>query len=539
MNDPLLAVRGLQVSFAGRPVVHDVSFTVGRGEVLALVGESGSGKTVTALSLLGLLPGSAHVTGAAGLDGVDLLTVAPARRRAIRGNDVAMIFQEPMSALNPVLTCGFQVAEAVRAHRRTTARQARARTVELLTLAGLTDPARAARSYPHELSGGQLQRVVIAMAIANDPAVLIADEPTTALDVTVQAEVLELLRGLRARLGMSLLLITHDMGVVADLADRVVVMRDGRIVEQNDVRTLFTAPTADYTRELLGAVAGKAKATTKPRTEAAPIVQLAGASAIYSGRFRAPAVHAVDNVTLDVRPGEVLGLVGESGSGKSTLANLMTGLLTPATGTVELLGTDLAKLDRAALRAARRRVGVVFQDPASTLNPRNTVGASIAEPFELHRVLRGAALTARVDELLRSVELPAAFRTRYPHELSGGQRQRVALARALALHPALLIADEPTSALDVSVQAKILDLFHRLQDEHGFAAVFISHDLSVIARVADRVAVMLRGEVVELGPATQVLTAPEHPYTARLLAAAPVADPAEQRHRREAWLALR
>ncbi|GAA3451759.1 dipeptide ABC transporter ATP-binding protein [Dactylosporangium matsuzakiense] len=530
---PLLAVRGLGVSFAGRPVVRDVSFTAGRGEVLAIVGESGSGKTVTALSLLGLLPGNAEVTGSALLDGTDLFTVSPARRRAIRGKDVAMVFQEPMSALNPVFTCGYQVREALR-----TARFARARTLELLELAGLSDPARIARSYPHELSGGQLQRVVIAMAIANDPALLIADEPTTALDVTVQAEVLGLLRDLKARIGMSLLLITHDMGVVADLADRVVVMRDGRIVEQNDVTTLFAAPSAGYTRELLGAVAA-APPSKKPTPQAAPVVRLIGATATYRGRFRSPPVRAVDDVSLEVGAGEVLGLVGESGSGKSTLAALITGLLSPAAGRVELLGTDLATLSRPALRAARRRIGVVFQDPASTLNPRNTVGAGVAEPIELHRVLSGPALTARVCELLEAVELPAAFRSRYPHELSGGQRQRVALARALALDPELLIADEPTSALDVSVQAKILALFHRLQDERGFAAVFISHDLSVIQRVADRVAVMLHGRVVELGPAADVLTAPAHSYTKRLLAAAPVADPAEQRRRRAAWTALR
>ncbi|CAL9512920.1 Glutathione import ATP-binding protein GsiA [Actinosynnema sp. ALI-1.44] len=535
MNEPLLALRDVTVSFAGRPVVRDVTLSLAAGEVLAVVGESGSGKTVTALSLLGLLPGGAVVSGSAVLDGRDLYRMGPAELRAVRGGRVGVVFQEPMSALNPVFTVGDQLVEAVRAHRPWGRARARARAVELLRLVGL--PERRLRAYPHELSGGQLQRVVIAMAVACEPALLIADEPTTALDVTVQAEIIELLRDLRDRLNVAILLITHDMGVVASLADRVAVMKDGEVVEEGAVEPLFATPRHPYTRSLLSAVVSLTPALEPARVvDAPPALVVEDLTVVYGGRFGLSGVRAVDGVSLHVSPGEVLGLVGESGSGKSTIASVITGLRAPTSGRVTLAGRDLSRLGRRERRAVRGRVGVVFQDPASSLNPRATVGRALAEPFLLHP--RDVDVPSRVAELLELVHLPADTRDRYPHELSGGQRQRVGIARALALDPALLIADEPTSALDVSVQARILDLLVSLQAELDFACLFISHDLAVVQRLADRVAVLKDGRLVEQGPTHAVLTQPSHPYTKRLLAAAPVADPVEQRARQSGRRAL-
>ncbi|MFD9737391.1 dipeptide ABC transporter ATP-binding protein [Umezawaea sp. NPDC059074] len=557
MTSPLLRLEDVSVAFDA-PAASEVSYSLAAGEVLAVVGESGSGKTVTAMSLLGLLPGTATVTGRALLGGRDLFTLSANDLRAVRGGEVGMVFQEPMTALNPVFRIGDQLAEVVRAHGNRTAAQARERTAELLSLVGL--PATARRKYPHELSGGQLQRVVIAMAVANEPSLLIADEPTTALDVTVQAEILELLRDLRGRLDAAILLITHDMGVVADLADQVVVMHDGRVVEQGTVAEVFSTPRQEYTRELLASVIslstpppadlpeavevspgvvarGTHVAVTTSRSAPDepgddPVLVLRDLSVSY-GRFR-----AVDGVGLHVGRGEVLGLVGESGSGKSSIAGAVTGLTAASGGVVSLAGHDLARLRGKALKQARGRIGMVFQDPASSLNPRATIARSVASPLLLHGSLRGAALTAKVDELLDAVQLSPSLRERYPHELSGGQRQRVGIARAIALDPDLLIADEPTSALDVSVQARVLELFRTLQTELRFACLFISHDLAVVERLADRVAVLHQGRVVETGPAADVLTEPLHPYTRRLLAAAPVADPARQRERRASWLAL-
>ncbi|KAA2256103.1 ABC transporter ATP-binding protein [Solihabitans fulvus] len=567
MSQPLLSVENVSVEFrtegVRRPAVREVSYSLTAGEVLAVVGESGSGKTVTAMSLLGLLPGNATVSGRAVLDGTDLLSLSSQQLRGVRGNDVGMVFQEPMSALNPVFSIGDQLVEAVQAHRPRAAAQARRRAIELLGLVRLPEPERLLRSYPHELSGGQLQRVVIAMAVANEPALLIADEPTTALDVTVQAEILELLRDLRSRLNAAILLITHDMGVVADIADRVVVMHDGRVVEHGDVLSIFAAPREEYTKQLLGSVislsaplVGESLAaqeiedevvtrgdqvavTAHPATRsvpdsagAEPTLRLTDLSVTYRGRFRSHSVRAVDGVSLHIEPGEVLGLVGESGSGKSTIASAITGLVPTSGGGLTVQGVDLTTLRGRKRRSALGRIGVVFQDPASSLNPRATIAGSVAEPFRLHSTLRGAELDRRVDELLEAVQLSASLRDRYPHELSGGQRQRVGMARALALDPALLIADEPTSALDVSVQARVLDLFRTLQTELRFACLFISHDLAVIEQLADRVAVMHRGHVVEQGLTAEVLARPLHPYTRRLLFAAPVADPVEQRRRR-------
>ena len=561
----LLELQDVSVAFDSVEAARAVTYAVAAGEVVAVVGESGSGKTVTAMSLLGLLPPNATVSGAALLAGRDLFAMTPAELRAVRGNDVGLVFQEPMSALNPVFSIGDQLVEAIRTHQPLSGAAARRRAIELLGLVGLPSPEQRFRSFPHELSGGQLQRIVIAMAVANEPSLLIADEPTTALDVTVQAEILELLRDLRGRLGMAILLITHDMGVVADLADRVVVMYDGRVVEHGDVTTVFSAPREEYTRRLLGSVISLSAATTEavertgpvvvseghlaaaehPATHSvpdvpaiAPTLSISDLSVTYRGRFRSLSVRAADGVSLHVEPGEVLGLVGESGSGKSTVANAVIGLVPPTAGSIRIGDVDVASVRGRAAKALRRRIGVVFQDPLSSLNPRTTVGESVAEPIRLHRAVPASEVDGRVVSLLESVQLLPALRNRYPHELSGGQRQRVCIARALALGPDLLVADEPTSALDVTIQARVLDLLRALQEEFRFACLFISHDLAVIEQLAGRVAVMHRGHVVEQGPAKEVLTEPAHPYTRRLLSAAPVADPAAQRRRREAWRKL-
>jgi peptide/nickel transport system ATP-binding protein len=566
---PLLSVRDLRIVFGAGPsattAVDGASWDLGRGEVLAVVGESGSGKSVTALSLLGLLPRSAHVTGHADLAGHgDLLALSGEPLRRLRGAVVSMVFQDPGSTLNPVLTIGDQLAEAVRVHRPGTSRAAaRARALELLETVRLPDPASRVRAYPHQLSGGQLQRVVIAMALADEPAVVVADEPTTALDVTVQADVLDLLRDLTVRRGTSVVLITHDMGVVADLADRVVVLRHGEVVETGTVREVLRSPRAEYTRELLAAVpqlpaahldtevvsgerdhravpddpARSSLPGTDPGGEV-PVLDVRGVSVTYGGRWRQEGLRALDGVDLRIGAGRVLGLVGESGSGKSTLAGVVNGLVRPAQGSVRISGVDPTTLRGKALRAVRARVGVVFQNPYSSLDPRASVADSVAEPLLLHTDAPPREVRDRVAGLLDAVALPAGSGDRFPHELSGGQRQRVAIARAIALGPDLLIADEPTSALDVSVQARVLDLLADLRGRFGFACLFITHDLAVVGQVADRIAVLHRGRVVEEGPAEAVLTRPMHPYTRRLVAAAPVTDPDEQHRRRTAWRAL-
>jgi peptide/nickel transport system ATP-binding protein len=583
---PLLAVEDLSISFEMDGVSHeatrDVAFELRRGHVLALVGESGSGKSVTAMSALGLLPDNAKVSGSIRLDGEQLVGAEPGRLRELRGGRIGTIFQEPMTALNPVFTIGDQISEAIRAHRALGRAAVTQRVRELLGIVGLDDPVRMARSYPHELSGGQLQRAMIAMAISCDPMLLIADEPTTALDVTVQAGILELLRDLRDRLDMSILLITHDMGVVADLADDAVVLSRGRVMERAQVWQLFASPAHEYTRALLRAVPklaelrlpdpptpaadvthGPPVAASVPSPRPAPasivtavrdrqapddavpsplgVVLLRDVVVEYPGRRGGGRVRAVDQVSLRVDSGQMLGLVGESGSGKSTIGRVLAGLVPVVAGTVLVGGTDVGKVarrpwrDARVLRRIRSEMGVVFQDPASSLNPRRTIADSIAEPLMLHRDLSAAALRQRVDELLEAVQLAPSLRDRYPYEMSGGQRQRVAIARAIALDPALLIADEPTSALDVSVQARILELFRSLQHRFGFACLFISHDLAVVQELAHQVAVMHRGRIVEHGPTAEVLHAPEHPYTQRLLAAAPIADPEQQANRRATW----
>ncbi|GII99992.1 peptide/nickel transport system ATP-binding protein [Sediminihabitans luteus] len=546
-------IRDLAVSFATDAgavrAVDGVDLTVRPGEVLAVVGESGSGKTVTAKTILGLLPENATARGAvvlankAGTAEHDVVSLSASQLRRVRGTDVAMVFQEPSAALNPVYTVGWQIAEGLRAHGKVSKAEGRRRAIEILGRVGIPDPDERVDHYPHQFSGGQKQRIIIAMALVLDPGLIVADEPTTALDVTVQAEILDLLRRVRDEFGTAIVLITHNMGVVADLADTVAVMYQGKVVEQAPVGELFAAPQDDYTRRLLGSVPriGEARARTAERAaarpagwaEAEPVVAARGLEITYPGRFRTPGFRAVQGVDLTIRPGEVLGLVGESGSGKSTIGRAIAGLTKVTGGSLQVLGTEMHGVRPRELRPVRPRIGFVFQDPASSFNPLLTIADCVAEPLVVHGRARDVgAARARVDELLEAVQLPRAYGDRFPHELSGGQRQRVSLARALALDPELLVADEPTSALDVSVQARVLDLFAELQAELGFACLFISHDLAVVDLLADRIAVLYRGRLVEEGTGEQVLGSPSDPYTQRLLASLPVPDPVAQAARR-------
>jgi peptide/nickel transport system ATP-binding protein len=461
-----------------------------------------------------------------------------------------MVFQEPSTSLNPVYPVGWQIIEGLRAHGKYTRKEARAKAIDVLRRVGIPDPEERIDHYPHQFSGGQKQRIVIAQALVLDPGVIIADEPTTALDVTVQAEILELLRRCRDDFGAAIVLITHNMGVVADLADQVAVMYQGEIVEQADARTLFSAPKDPYTQQLLAAVPrlGQGVAHTRERAgrrqpgwaEAAPVVEARDLRIVYPGRLRKPDFVAVDGVSFSIRPGEVLGLVGESGSGKTTIGRAIAGLTKVTDGSLTVLGAEMNGFKERAFRPVRERIGFVFQDPAASFNPLLTIADAVAEPLVVHERAKDAgAARPRVNELLEAVQLPQHFGDRYPHELSGGQRQRASLARALALQPELLIADEPTSALDVSVQARVLELFDELQKELGFAALFISHDLAVVDLLADKIAVLYRGQLVEEGTGAEVLGAPKHPYTQRLLASLPVPDPDEQARRRTEWNALR
>jgi peptide/nickel transport system ATP-binding protein len=546
---PLLAVRGLGIEFhtrAGRrTAVRDLDATIRPGEVLALVGESGSGKSVTAMSLLGLLPSAAQVAGSAVLTGADgesiqLIGADSVTLRSVRGGRIGTVFQEPFTAFNPVIRLGAQIVEALRTHRTLTRPEAQAEALRLLERVGLREPLRIFASYPHQVSGGQLQRAMIAMAISGRPELLIADEPTTALDVTVQAGILDLLRELRDDLGTAILLITHDMGVVADLADDVVVLREGVVQEAGTAADVFGSPTAAYTRRLLDAVprVDVVRAGLVPDRavsadpDTVPAARLSGVTVRYgSGRHQ---LTAVEDASLVVPAGQTVGLVGESGSGKTTLGKAVAHLVPVASGSIEVAGADISSLRSRALRDARARIGFVFQNPAESLNPRARVGAVVAEPLTLHTRLGQAERQALVADLLERVQLPADAIDRYPHELSGGERQRVAIARALVLDPSLVIADEPTSALDVSVQATILELLAALQRELGFSCLFISHDLAVVRAVSQHVAVMRAGRIVEQGPTEDVLVDPRDEYTRALLAAVPVPDPRAQRGRRVA-----
>ncbi|KQV07549.1 ABC transporter ATP-binding protein [Leifsonia sp. Root112D2] len=539
----VLEVSGLNVDFwvegEWYPAAIDVGYTLEPGRVLAIVGESGSGKSTSSMAMLGLLPDNARVSGSVRLKGKEILGLPPAKLRDVRGNEIAMIFQEPMTALNPVYTIGFQLVEAVRIHLDVGPHEARERAMELLALVGIPDPETSFTKYPHQLSGGQRQRVMIAQALSCDPALLIADEPTTALDVTVQAEILELLRDLHTRLNSGIVLITHDMGVVADLADDIVVMKNGRILERGTVRDVFHNAQHPYTKELLAAVPhlGVTSSEVEPGTVAEhreePTLALHDVVVEYPSRRGVPAFRAVDTVSLEIYPSEIVGLVGESGSGKTTLGRAATGLLPITSGSLSINGHDMVSIRHKELRELRRKIGFVFQDPGSSLNPRLPIGQSIGEPILLTEKLKGQGLQDRVSQLLDSVELSRTFRNRYPHELSGGQRQRVGIARALALGPDLLVADEPTSALDVSVQARFLELLHELQEKLKFACLFISHDLAVVDQMAHRIAVMYKGVLVEQGTSDEILRAPKDPYTQRLIAAIPVPDPDSQAERRQ------
>ncbi|CAN7286159.1 ABC transporter ATP-binding protein [Pseudarthrobacter oxydans] len=550
---PVLDINHLQVTFAtdGGPVqaVKDVSLEVRKGEVLAIVGESGSGKTVTAKTILGLLPETASSSGAVLINGADVISVSAARLRQIRGRDVAMVFQEPSTALNPVFTVGWQIAEGIRAHtgsdgKRVSAKEAKSRAIEALRKVGIPDPEHRVNYYPHQFSGGQKQRVVIAAALALNPGLIVADEPTTALDVTVQAEILELLRDLRDKYGTSIVLITHNMGVVADLADRVVVMYQGDVVEEAPARTLFAEPRQDYTRSLLAAVphlgrnSASAGLASRAHQEEEVLVEANNLSIEYPGRLGTPAFKAVDRVSFTLSRGEVFGLVGESGSGKTTIGRAIAGLNRTTGGSLKVLGYEMLNLKERTFKPLRKDIGFVFQDPAASFNPQLTIGDCIAEPMVIHTKPSPAQARKRVGELLESVQLPASYAGRYPHELSGGQRQRASLARALSLNPRLLIADEPTSALDVSVQAKVLELFRDIQQEFGFACLFISHDLAVVDTLSSWVGVLYKGRLVEQGIGSQVMGNPQHDYTRRLIASLPVPDPQEQAKRREAHRAL-
>ncbi len=522
------------------PAAIDLNYTVKRGEVLAIVGESGSGKSSSSMALLGLLPANSRVTGSVKLLGRELRGVSQRELMAVRGSEIAVIFQEPMTALNPVYTIGFQIMEALRSHFDLNPAQAKARAIDLLTKVEMPDPAIAFNKYPHQLSGGQRQRAMIAQSISCDPVLLIADEPTTALDVTVQAEILDLLRSLHTRLDSAIILITHDMGVVADLADNILVMKDGVGVESGTVVDVFTKPQHPYTQSLLAAVPslgiGEVKIDERElakKESREPVLKFEDVAIDYPKRGRVPAFRAAEHIDLVIYPGEILGLVGESGSGKTTLGRASVGLLPIAEGRLTVVGHDISHANNRDLRPLRRKTGIVFQDPGSSLNPRMPIGQSIGEPLLLAGEASGKDLDRRVEELLSSVELPTSYRNRYPHELSGGQRQRVGIARALALTPELLVADEPTSALDVSVQARFLDLLQELQERLQFACLFVSHDLAVVDILAHRIAVMHRGRLVEQGTRDEILRNPQDPYTQRLIAAVPLPDPLAQRARRE------
>ncbi|MGH7115785.1 MAG: ABC transporter ATP-binding protein [Stellaceae bacterium] len=529
---PLLEVRDLSVTFAGHgrapPVeaVKSVSFSLDRGETLALVGESGSGKSVTALSVLQLLPYPLAAHGPQSsirFAGEELIGAHREELRRVRGDRIAIVFQEPMTSLNPLHTLERQVAEILLVHRRMSARAARARTLELLRLVGLADAESRLGAYPHQLSGGQRQRVMIAMAIANEPDILIADEPTTALDVTIQAHILALLRDLRRQLGMALLLITHDLTIVRKMAERVAVMTSGEIVETGPTEAIFDRPRHPYTKRLLMA---EPRGQAAPAYPAAPLLIEAEGVRVWfpirRGVLRRAAGHlkAVDGVSLAVRAGATLGVVGESGSGKTTLGLALL-RLTECQGQIRFAGRDIATLSQRRLRPLRREMQIVFQDPFSSLSPRLSVAQIVEEGLKVHNLAASAAERRRlIEDALAEVGLDPAAAERYPHEFSGGQRQRIAIARALVLKPRLVVLDEPTSALDMSVQAQIVDLLRDLQMRRGLAYLFISHDLRVVSALAHEIMVMKDGRIVEAGPTEQIMTEPRHPYTRALMAAA-------------------
>ncbi|CAD7054388.1 ABC transporter ATP-binding protein [Pseudorhizobium endolithicum] len=552
---PVLAVENLTTSFktpeGWKAVIRDISLHVDAGETVAIVGESGSGKSVTALSTMRLLPaGRSRIEGRILLDGKDLLKASEAEMRSVRGGSIGMIFQEPMTSLNPVFTIGNQIAEALVLHRGLSWQKAEAEALRLMERVRIPAAKTRLHEYPHKFSGGMRQRVMIAMALACRPKLLIADEPTTALDVTIQAEILHLLRELQTEEDMGILFITHDMGVVAEIADRTVVMFRGAMVETGPTSEIFATPKAVYTRSLLASIPrlGTMGATTAPKrfpevdpatgdaadgVEMSPVAQTVEPILKVDNlavRFDLPngRVHAVEDVSFDLRPGETLSLVGESGCGKSTTGRAILRLLTPAAGSIVIDGQDVTKAGRRELRFMRRTSQMIFQDPFASLNPRITVGSAIAEPILAHGLMGRKEAKARVSELLEQVGLSATMADRHPHEFSGGQRQRISIARALALEPKFIVADEAVSALDVSVKAQVANLLLDLQQKHGLAYLFISHDMAVVERMSHRVAVMLLGEIVEIGPRSAIFDNPQHPYTRRLISAVPIPDPAQR-----------
>ena len=545
MSTPVLKVSDLTVEFwvdgVWYPAAVDISFEVDAGQTVAIVGESGSGKSTVAMAIMSLLASNARVTGSVKVKDQEVLGAPTQLLQKYRGKEVAYIFQEPMTALNPVYTIGFQIIETLRNHFDMGPSEARTRAIELITMVEIPDPERSVDKYPHQLSGGQRQRAMIAQALACDPALLVADEPTTALDVTVQAEILDLMRGLRTRLNSGILLITHDMGVVADMADEIMVMQSGHTVEYGTADQIFNLPTHPYTQQLLASVPKLGSTIMRlldpSETVKQPVLKLTNVTIEYPKHGRIPAFVAVEDFSLEIFPGEIVGLVGESGSGKTTVGRASIGLIPIKAGQLEVVGKDISGASHKELRHIRRNTGIVFQDPASSLNPRLPIGESIGEPLYLAKIAKDKELDKMVEDLLAKVELPRSYRNRYPHELSGGQRQRVGIARALALTPDILIADEPTSALDVSVQARFLELLQELQEQLKFACLFISHDLGVVDILSHRIAVMQNGKLVEVGSRDEILKHPKDPYTQRLLGAVPVPDPALQKIRREARLA--
>ncbi|HEY5818060.1 MAG TPA: ABC transporter ATP-binding protein [Mesorhizobium sp.] len=529
MSEPLLSVRDLSVAFAqGGAVstaVDRISFDIAKGETLALVGESGSGKSVSALSVLKLLayPPASHPSGQIMFEGADLVKASERQLRGVRGNKITMIFQEPMTSLNPLHTISQQIMEILKLHRGMTDKAARVRTLELMKEVGIRDPESRLDAYPHQLSGGQRQRVMIAMALANEPELLIADEPTTALDVTVQAQILELLAGLKEKNGMSMLFITHDLGIVRKIADRVCVMTKGKIVEEGLTKDIFANPQHEYTRKLLAAEPkGKPPAADD---SAATVMQGDDVKVwfpIKRGFFRRTVGHvkAVDGIDVTVRAGQTLGVVGESGSGKTTLGLALARMIS-SQGEIHFNGQDIGRLPFAGMRPLRRELQIVFQDPFGSLSPRMSISEIIEEGLKVHEPqLSVAARDTRVVDVLNEVGLDPETRFRYPHEFSGGQRQRIAIARAMVLNPRFVMLDEPTSALDMSVQAQVVDLLRSLQQKHNLAYLFISHDLKVVRALANEVIVMRNGRVVEYGPSKQIFEKPQSEYTRALISAA-------------------
>ncbi|WP_430440327.1 dipeptide ABC transporter ATP-binding protein [Shinella sp.] len=554
-NRPVLSVENLTTSFktaeGWRAVIRNINVEVNAGETVAIVGESGSGKSVTALSTMRLLPaGRARCEGRILLEGRDLLKVSEAEMRAVRGGTIGMIFQEPMTSLNPVFTIGNQVAEALVLHRDLSWSAAEAEALRLMERVRIPAAKSRLNEYPHKFSGGMRQRVMIAIALACRPKLLIADEPTTALDVTVQAEILHLLRELQREENMGVLFITHDMGVVAEVADRTLVMFRGDMVETGPTPQIFAAPKAIYTRALLASIPrlgtmGDAAAPRRfPNVD--PATGEAGDGGVTSPvpdgvqpilkveklavRFALPQgqIHAVEGVSFDLKPGETLALVGESGCGKSTTGRAIMRLVDPSAGSITVDGQDVTKASAGSLRAMRRTSQMIFQDPFASLNPRITIGSAIAEPMLAHGLMGRREAKDRVAELLQQVGLSAAMADRHPHEFSGGQRQRISIARAIALQPKLIVADEAVSALDVSVKAQVSNLLLDLQEQHRLAYLFISHDMAVVERVSHRVAVMFLGEIVEIGPRAAIFDNPQHAYTRRLISAVPIPDPARR-----------